>query len=220
MRGRVRASEEPRALATRAELEAARRVFAAVFGAPVPSAVDLRGSLLAGGACFGASDAPGELDAALWAFAGHDDDGAFRHVHVLAVRAERRGRGLGERLLRAASAGQRRLTWTFDPLVAANARFYLERIGAVGDAWIADCYGPLEASAVPTDRLHATLHVTLHVAERSPLPGGDVVTVPLPRAEQPATERLQHLRARLAPLVGAGGRVVGFESGAYRVAMP
>lgn len=74
-------------------------------------------------------------------------DGAVAHwSHMLAVAEAWRDRGVGRRLktyqrdaLRA--AGVSRMYWTFDPLVARNAHFNLERLGARVVEYVRDMYG-------------------------------------------------------------------------------
>lgn len=82
---------------------------------------------------------------------------------MLAVAPEYQGRGIGrllklhqrERLLQ---LGIPRMYWTFDPLVARNARLNLTRLGATAQSYRRDAYGesdsPLHAG-IGTDRLVA-----------------------------------------------------------------
>lgn len=85
------------------------------------------------------------------------------HSHMLAVRPEARGLGLGRRL----KWFQRRwclqrgitwMTWTFDPLQARNARLNIEHLGARVHEYQVDFYGLLGgdlAGGLPTDRFLA-----------------------------------------------------------------
>lgn len=160
---RVRSVEAPR------EIARACDVFRDVFGEPVPAVIDVRATLLAGGLCL-IADVDEEIAGALWGFAGHDELGPFQHSHMTGVRAAFRGRGVGEALKRfqareCAARGIGRITWTFDPLMAGNARFNLMRLGAVGDAYLPDCYGPMSGVLdpvsrlgieLPSDRMHVT----------------------------------------------------------------
>lgn len=67
-----------------------------------------------------------------------------------------RGRGVGEAVKRhqlawAAERGMDRVTWTFDPLVRANARFNLARLGARIVRFVPDFYGSLDDGMNGTD---------------------------------------------------------------------
>lgn len=84
---------------------------------------------------------------------------------MLGVRATARAAGLGAELkkLQAAVALERgfpEMTWTVDPLRAANARLNLEKLGAVADRYEVDRYGGGYGAGLygglPTDRLHLT----------------------------------------------------------------
>ena len=83
------------------------------------------------------------------------------HSHLLAVLPEFRKTGLGRALKRyqrdwCLERGLHWVSWTFDPLLAANARLNLEQLGAVGIAYHADFYGTLGGvvyGSLATDRL-------------------------------------------------------------------
>ncbi len=95
---------------------------------------------------------------------------------LLAVRAERRGAGLGSALkrLQAAVALERgvvEVVWTMDPLRAANARLNFEKLGAHADRYEEDRYGAGFGTGLygglPTDRLHVVWPLTSpHVRDR------------------------------------------------------
>lgn len=83
--------------------------------------------------------------------------------HMLAVLPPYRARGVAYRLKLlqrefALQQGVRLMTWTFDPLMARNARFNLARLGALCRAYTPDMYGamndPLNAG-LPSDRFTA-----------------------------------------------------------------
>lgn len=224
-----------RVLASPVELERLCALFADVFGDPAPNVIDMRGSLLAGGLCVGAFH-DGEVVGGLWSFAGWDRDGPFQHSHTLCVRPALQSRGIG-RSLKSFHAdwcrerGIDRIRWTFDPLMAGNARFNLNTLGAVGDRWIEDCYGPmpgkLDAASrtgqhAPSDRLSVTLHLDAETIATD----GRATFVPIPRTGDvpeavPIGEAVDLLRSRLAPLIDGGAVAVAVERAgdawAYRV---
>lgn len=213
-------------------------VMSTVFGSPVPHPVDLRSTLLAGGFC-AIAHAGGRDLGALCALAGWDAAGPFQHSNMLAVCEEHRGQGLGETLKRfhadwCLARAVPRIRWTFDPLMPGNARFNLERLGAVGDEWVEDCYGslpgvldPLERTGAdaPSDRLHVTWYLD---GAPAPPSGGEVRVAIPPTGDAPgalgALEAVLALRGQLAPRLACGGRAIGVvavEGGwAYRVALP
>ncbi len=87
----------------------------------------------------------------------------YLHSHMLAVAAAHRDCGLGFALKlaqrqEALACGISVMRWTFDPLVAKNAYFNLQRLGATACLYVPDFYGrtgSLLASGLPTDRLLA-----------------------------------------------------------------
>lgn len=105
------------------------------------------------GACVGFS----------YAFPAWSDGESWLHSHQTALPADQRDRGVGSTLKWlqrsvARAAGHRRITWTFDPLVARNAHFNLNKLGAIATAYKIDHYGQTvdtENVGVPTDRLWA-----------------------------------------------------------------
>jgi predicted GNAT superfamily acetyltransferase len=103
------------------------------------------------------------------------------HSHVTGVVPEEQGAGVGFAL----KLGQRdwciardidTVTWTFDPLVARNARFNLHKLGAVADRFHRDFYGPMDDAfnvGERTDRLEVrwelgSLRVEAALAGRHP----------------------------------------------------
>jgi predicted GNAT superfamily acetyltransferase len=94
-------------------------------------------------------------------FVGLVDGRPVVHSHVTGVIPEEQGSGVGFAL----KLGQRdwclardidTVTWTFDPLIARNARFNLHKLGAVADRFLRDFYGPMDDAfnvGERTDRL-------------------------------------------------------------------
>lgn len=95
----------------------------------------------------------------------HEDglEGVGMHSHMMAVVPEARGLGAGRRLKWfqrrwCQDRGMRWLTWTFDPLMARNARLNLAYLGAAVHEYQVDFYGVLGghlSGALPTDRFVA-----------------------------------------------------------------
>jgi len=81
-------------------------------------------------------------------WAGVDAAGLHLHSHMLAVLPGRRHGGVGFalKLAQRAQALEQGITvvrWTFDPLVARNAYFNLQKLGAVVDRFERDFYGEM-----------------------------------------------------------------------------
>lgn len=100
----------------------------------------------------------------------------IQHSHLLAVRPEFQGWGLGKRLKRAQRdealrRGYDLITWTFDPLQTRNANLNLQALGAVARTYLPNFYGLTPAlclgPGIPTDRLLIEWPIrTRRVAER------------------------------------------------------
>jgi len=106
----------------------------------------LRAFQHAGGTFYGA-EAEGELVGFVLGFLGWSE-GVHMHSHMLAVVPERESRGAGYALKLAQRAdclerGVEEVRWTYDPLVARNARFNLTRLGAVATAFLPGFYGEM-----------------------------------------------------------------------------
>ena len=75
-------------------------------------------------------------------------EGPGLHSHMVAVRSEGRGLGVGQALkwqqrAWAQANGLGWISWTFDPLQARNARLNLEHLGAVAFDYLVDFYGAM-----------------------------------------------------------------------------
>ncbi len=79
---------------------------------------------------------------------GFDEDGLHVHSHMLAVRPDLRHGGVGYalKLAQRAQALERDVRvarWTFDPTIARNAYFNLNKLGAVCDRFERNFYGEM-----------------------------------------------------------------------------
>jgi predicted GNAT superfamily acetyltransferase len=97
------------------------------------------------------------------AVVGLRDGTPYLHSHMTAVHTDYRGRGVGRMLKlfqreEALGRGIRLVQWTFDPLELRNARFNLNRLGAICRNYFPNLYGlttsPLHRG-LATDRLLA-----------------------------------------------------------------
>ena len=115
-----------------------------------------------GGICMGAFDPDGELQGAVFGVTGPRGGELGHWSHILAVRKEARNLGIGKRLKfaqrkAAAAMGVDAAYWSFDPLVARNANFNLNRLGASVLEYVPDMYGTTNSvlHRLGTDRLIA-----------------------------------------------------------------
>ena len=94
-------------------------------------------------------------------FPGYGDGEPFHHSHMLAVRPEFQGAGIGLALKwaqadRVLAQGIRRVNWTFDPLQAQNAHLNINHLGCVSSVYRLNVYGNSDSplhGGLPTDRL-------------------------------------------------------------------
>jgi predicted GNAT superfamily acetyltransferase len=114
-----------------------------------------------GGLVIGAFAPGGGLQGFVFSLAGEKDGERVHWSHMLAVRANARGAGIG-RLLKEyqraelARRGVTRLYWTFDPLQARNAHLNVNRLGVEVIDYVVDMYGTSRSPlhfGIPTDRL-------------------------------------------------------------------
>ena len=89
----------------------------------------------------------------------------FGYSHVMAVAKDYQNKGVGARLKwaqreRALGEGRKLIKWTWDPMMARNAHFNLNRLGAIVDSYSDNFYGMDynldQAIGLPSDRLSAT----------------------------------------------------------------
>lgn len=138
------------------------------FSERVPSSVLLVSQKL-GGVVVAAFQPDGRVVGFVFGMTGPMDGRLVHWSDMLAVRPEARGGGIGERLKRhqrelVRALGVETMHWTFDPLVARNARLNLTRLGARAIEYVPNMYGDSTGSplhgAMPTDRLVAAWDLT------------------------------------------------------------
>src|SRR5215203_4688281 len=96
----------------------------------------------------------------------------FGYSHVMAVAKDYQNKGVGARLKwaqreRALGEGRKFIKWTWDPMMARNAHFNLNRLGATVETYLDNFYGVdyntdpsvTEQPGLPSDRLVATWHL-------------------------------------------------------------
>jgi predicted GNAT superfamily acetyltransferase len=114
-----------------------------------------------GGIALGASTSDGTLAGFVFGLTGLQDGEPAHWSHMLAVRRDARDLGVGRTLKEAQRAelarlGIRKMSWTFDPLVARNAHLNFNRLGARIVDYVPNMYGaamsPLHGT-LETDRL-------------------------------------------------------------------
>src|SRR5262249_6108148 len=143
-----------------------------------------------GGLAAGAFDRGGELLGFVFGVSGVRDGELVHWSHMLGVRESARNLGLGRMLkehqrVALAKLGIRRVFWSFDPLMAKNAYFNFNRLGASVVEYVPDMYGttasPLHLG-LPTDRLVVTTPTSAVEADRHPSRGGQLpLFSPFPR---------------------------------------
>jgi chorismate synthase len=112
----------------------------------------------AGGVLGGAFDGEGDLLGFVYGMPALHDGRPAHWSHLLAVRPDARRRGLGEALKRwqrdrVREAGIDRAYWTYEPLLAANAYFNLNVLGARAMEYVVDFYGAEIKGTAGSDRL-------------------------------------------------------------------
>ena len=121
----------------------------AVWGQrPLNDAV-LRALELAGSYISVALDRSGRQIGMCLGIVGVHDDHLHLHSHLAAVDPAHRGAGIGRSLKRhqrewCLERDITTISWTFDPLVHANARFNLHHLGARGERYLVELYGLMD----------------------------------------------------------------------------
>lgn len=123
----------------------------------------------------------------------------FGYSHVMAVAKDYQNKGVGARLKwaqreRALREGRKLIKWTWDPMMARNAHFNLNRLGATVETYLENFYGidygadqpQDDRPGLPSDRLSATWNIdsprvhALAQSAESPFAGKRVATIAIP----------------------------------------
>jgi predicted GNAT superfamily acetyltransferase len=115
---------------------------------PLNDAV-LRALELAGSYVAVAVDEAGQQVGMCLGIVGVHADHLHLHSHLAAVDPVHRGSGIGRALKRhqrewCLARGIATISWTFDPLIHANARFNLHHLGARGERYLVELYGLMD----------------------------------------------------------------------------
>ncbi len=114
------------------------------------------------------AEVDGEIAGFCYAFAGKQYGKPALLSHMLAVRPEHRGMGLGAQLKLAQGRwalanGYDLITWTYDPLEAVNATLNINRLGGVVHRYLVNHYGEMDDDlnkGLPSDRLLLEWHLS------------------------------------------------------------
>ena len=208
-------------------------------------------SVKMGGVCMGAFGPGGKLRGFVYGITGVRKGELAHWSHMLAVRPELRDQGMGRRLKLAQADALRALGvsavyWTFDPLVARNAHFNINRLGVTIDEYVPDMYGrsDSELHQLGTDRFIVRWSLEGEMASGSGEEAGpgaadgadymdaETVEVLIPsdieaveaRSVDEALAWRRTTRGTFTRLLGAGARVAGFfpdrEYGRYVLVRP
>jgi chorismate synthase len=121
-----------------------------------------------GGIAAGAFDPGGRMLGFLFGLTGLAGGRRVHWSHMLAVRPEARGAGLGRRLKlyqrdELLKLGVEEVRWTYDPLVAQNAHLNFNDLGVEVERYVPDMYGSNTGSALHsalgTDRFIVVWHI-------------------------------------------------------------
>ena len=146
------------------------------------------------------------------------------HSHITALLPEYRGRGWGRELKEhqrqwAFSREVGRITWTFDPLVARNAHFFLTVLGARATGYTVNQYGIFGGGDAGDESDRLDVEWALADIAKPPASDAVVATLEIPAdvetmretdAAQAHDWRLR-VRAQMEELLGRGLRIAGFD---------
>ena len=147
------------------------------------------------------------------------------HSHITALRPEYRGRGWGRELKEhqrqwAFSREVGNITWTFDPLVARNAHFFLSVLGARVTGYAVNQYGIFGGGDAGDESDRLDVVWALADIARPPAEEDVVATLEIPsdietmRVEDPEAAHAwrMRLRGQMDELLGRGLAIAGFSA--------
>jgi predicted GNAT superfamily acetyltransferase len=167
-----------------ADLDVLRDLMAEIWGPEiVPPRNLLRGLALGGNCLLLARQGERPVGFALGWLGWNEvpgEHGPHLHSHQVGVTSDQRGTGVGLALKLAQRSlalahGITRMRWTFDPLLATNARFNLLRLGATVVDFLPHCYGDRTDAFNTGD---TTDRVEVEWRLDAPLRGGSVLAGP------------------------------------------
>ena len=144
-------------ITSRDDAQAANELYVEVFAYDDPSLVinpNLLMSVAAnGGTSIGVFDQHDTLVGFAYGFAGRDGASDYQFSQAAVVKPGLQGKGIGRALKRlqarvATELGYSEMRWTFDPLLARNAHFNLDALGATGIRFLPAYYGSVASDRV------------------------------------------------------------------------
>lgn len=224
-----------RVLHERDDLVAASAVLQQVWGSTTPlvAAELLRAIEHSGGYVAGAYDHGRMVGASFGWLARHHGHSAL-HSHVTGILPGLRHSGIGRAIKQhqrawAAERGIEWITWTFDPLVRANAWFNITVLGAHVAAYLENFYGEMTDSLNANDESDRLVAAWPVQPLRVPPSTGRHIEIPTPddivnvrRVDPSEAQRWRHeVRVALEGALAEGGRITSFtREGAYIVEFP
>jgi chorismate synthase len=152
----------------------------------VPAAI-LQISTHIGGLAVGAFDPAGQLAGFVFGLTGVNGGTVIHWSHILGVRSTQQNAGIGRALkeyqrqeLARRKIGE--MFWTYDPLIAKNAHFNLNVLGARVVRYAPDMYGDMGSPlhhGLPTDRLVVVLDTARPPRDASATLAGDEARTPV-----------------------------------------
>ena len=154
-----------------------------------------------GGVTAGAFAADGALLGFIFGITGVEHGDIVHWSDMLAVRDAMQNQGIGRQLKvfqrdAVCAIGATRMYWTFDPLVARNAHFNLNRLGARVTEYVPDMYGADTGSVLHSGFGTDRFVVVWPIGGPPPAPGGSRSPHPIvPRPLAPSSNEIPILNA-------------------------